>query len=314
MLERVTIMNHETRKITEGAMMVAIVGLLLFLNRQFGNMLEVVMYWVLTFPVLVYTARYGVKDALLPAVSMLLLSFMIASPTTIFYLFSCVIVGLVYGGGIRKGWKNGTLLGISCLFTFFSYLITTILFAAVFGYDPQEDIEMVRMLLDLLNIHSGLSLVKMVSLVVVLMAVLMSVLQAMCIHMIGNILLSRLHIEVHPMKNVLEIQVPSWVGYGILIIWVLFYCGNVLKLNQEVFSILFGIYLSVKIFAIAYGVLTIMGILVLLRRRNLIFLVLIALFIPYVQDGLALIGIWDMIGKLREKMKRGVSHGSIRKF
>ena len=125
-------MNHQTRKITEGAMMCAIVGLILFVNRQFGNMLEYFMYWVLTFPILVYTAKYGVRNALVPSVSMLLLSFMISAPTTIFYLFSCIVVGLVYGGGVRKGWKNGTLLVFSGIFTFFSYLVTTILFAAVF--------------------------------------------------------------------------------------------------------------------------------------------------------------------------------------
>ena len=88
-------MNNQTRKITEGAMMCAIVGLLLFINRQLGNMLEYFMYWVLTFPILVYTAKYGVRNALVPSVSMLLLSFMISSPTTIFYLFSCIVVGLV---------------------------------------------------------------------------------------------------------------------------------------------------------------------------------------------------------------------------
>ena len=106
-------MNNQTRKITEGAMMCAIVGLVLFINRQLGNMLEYFMYWVLTFPILVYTAKYGVRNALVPSVSMLLLSFMISSPTTIFYLFSCIVVGLVYGGGVRKGWKNGTLLFLS---------------------------------------------------------------------------------------------------------------------------------------------------------------------------------------------------------
>lgn len=233
-------MNNQTRKITEGAMMCAIVGLVLFINRQLGNMLEYFMYWVLTFPILVYTAKYGVRNALVPSVSMLLLSFMISSPTTIFYLFSCIVVGLVYGGGVRKGWKNGTLLVFSGIFTFFSYLVTTVLLAAVFGYDPAEDIELVKTILELMNIHSGIDLMKTVTIIVVLVAVLMSVLQTMCIHMIGNILLSRLHIRVHPMNNILSIRAPKWNGWLILVIWVLFYSGNVLKLNQEASTILLG--------------------------------------------------------------------------
>ena len=51
-------MKQDTRRITEGAMMCAIVGVLLFVNRQLANAIELFMYWVLTFPILIYTARY----------------------------------------------------------------------------------------------------------------------------------------------------------------------------------------------------------------------------------------------------------------
>ena len=66
-------MRNDTRKITEGAMMCALVGLVLFINRQLGGMIEYTIYWILSFPILIYTVRYGWKAALIPAVSMLLL-------------------------------------------------------------------------------------------------------------------------------------------------------------------------------------------------------------------------------------------------
>ncbi len=98
-------MVTQTRKLTEGAMMVALVGLMLFVNLQLGGMPEALMYWILTFPILIYTAKYGIRNGLIAAFSTTLLSFMISSPTTIFYLFSCNVCGLFYGEGIRK--KNG---------------------------------------------------------------------------------------------------------------------------------------------------------------------------------------------------------------
>ena len=55
-------MNNQTKKMTEGAMMVAIVGMLLFINRQLAGMLEMVMYWVLTFPILMYTCLLYTSD------------------------------------------------------------------------------------------------------------------------------------------------------------------------------------------------------------------------------------------------------------
>ena len=87
-------MNNQTRKITEGAMMCAIVGLVLFINRQLGNMLEYFMYWVLTFPILVYTAKYGVRNALVPSVSLLLLYFISSSSARYFNLLSCIVLQL----------------------------------------------------------------------------------------------------------------------------------------------------------------------------------------------------------------------------
>lgn len=307
-------MNNQTKKMTEGAMMVAIVGMLLFINRQLAGMLEMVMYWVLTFPILMYTARYGVKSACVPAISMVLLSFMIAAPTTIFYLFSCDVVGIVYGAGIRKKWKNGTLLLWTGIFTFVSYLITTVLFAAMFGYDPADDVEMVKMLLDFMHIDIGIPLAKIVTYVVIGSAILMTVLQTMCIHMIANVVLKRMHIETRAMKSIFEIKVPKSVGYIIIMIWVLFLVRNVLKLNQDVYGLLLGVYGAARIFAIGYGVMTLLCILLLFRKRIFLLFVIIGMFLPYVQGAIAIIGVLDMIVDLRgiwlEVLKRGVVHGT----
>ena len=125
---------------------------------------------------------------------------------------------------------------------------------------------------------------------------------------------SELHIRVHPMNNILSIRASKWNGWLILVIWVLFYSGNVLKLNQEASTILLGAYLVCKVHAIACGAMCIMGLLVLLRKRAFVLLLMIAVFVPYVQDVIAVIGIADILFLLRDKMKRGVINGSFGKF
>ena len=297
--------------------MVAIVGMLLFINRQLAGMLELMMYWILTFPILMYTARYGVKSALVPAVSMVLLSFMIAQPTTIFYLVSCMVIGILYGAGVRKKWKNGTLLSMTALFTFVSYFITTIVFAAFFGYDPSEDVELVKTLMEVLNVNLSLPLGTIVSFVVFFTAVLMTILQTMCIHMIANTVLKRMHIEVVPMKNIFDIKVSPYIGYGILAIYVLFLLRNVIKLNQDAYAIVFALYLFAKPFAIGYGALILLCILLLKKKRAWSIVIMISLFIPIINDIIAVIGILDMIVDLRlrlfQRLKRGVMYGATRK-
>lgn len=310
-------MNNQTRKITEGAMMVAIVGLLLFINRQLAGMIEVAMYWIMTFPILIYTAKYGVKDALVPAVSMILLSFMISAPTTIFYLISCDVTGILYGAGIRKKWKNGSLLWWTGVFTFVSYFVTTVLFAAMFGYDPNEDIVIIKNVIDFLNVDINIPIAKIAASLVIVEAILMTVLQTMCIHMIANILLKRIKIEVRPMKNVLELRVPKFVGYIILGIIVLFLMQNVIKLKQDVYTILLTLSFLCTVFAVGYGVLTLLCVAMVLRKRFLIFIIFLCLFIPYINLMIGMIGLLDMIMDIRtlwiRAIIRGENNGAIRK-
>ena len=45
-------MNQSVRRISEGAMMVAMVGLVLFFNRQTAGMFEYLFYWLLSFSIL----------------------------------------------------------------------------------------------------------------------------------------------------------------------------------------------------------------------------------------------------------------------
>lgn len=302
-----------TKKITEGAMMCSIVGLFLLLNRQLGNILEYAIYWVLSFPILIYTAKYGFKNAILPSVCMLFLSFILGSFTTIFYLFSSILVGLVYGGGVRKNWKNGWLLLWGGVFTFFSYLITTVLFASFFGYDLSEDIQIVEKILEIVHMQN-VNAVEMVPIFLILFAVLMSFLQVLCIHMISNILLSRLQISVRKMKNPIEIKAPAWIGIVIIMIWVLFYSRNVLKLNHEVSSVLLVLYVISKLFAIGYGAVYILMRIAIKKKQNIVFVLLIMICAFFLQHIFSLIGVGDILFKFRDSLRRGVNNGSFRKF
>ena len=54
-------MNRQVRKLTEGAMMCALFGLVLLINRQFAGVLELFFVYVLPLPLIVYTAKYDFK-------------------------------------------------------------------------------------------------------------------------------------------------------------------------------------------------------------------------------------------------------------
>ena len=58
-------MHTQIRKLTEGAITVAIIGMILIINRLGLGLFEQYFSWLLPLPLLVYTAKYGLKDAII---------------------------------------------------------------------------------------------------------------------------------------------------------------------------------------------------------------------------------------------------------
>lgn len=301
-------MHNTTKRITEGAMMTAIFGVMLFLNRQLGGILEYLMYWIFTFPILLYTAKYGIRASLATSTAMVVLSFMLGTPTTIFYAVSCVLIGIVYGGGVRKGWSNTSLLASTGILTLLSYIFTMVVFAAFFGYSVEEDIEMLTMLMNMLNMNLGVSMKYILYIFTSFTVILTTVLQTMCIHMVAVLLMDRLKIAHHKMKTVFDLSVPKWIGWICIVIWLLFYGSNMVELKEGVRSVLMFLYLMMKVFCVGYGSLTFLSFIMLMRKRWLLFVLVIVWCIPLGQSIIAVTGIIDMLQGIRKRIKESVIH------
>ncbi|MGM9918364.1 MAG: hypothetical protein ACI316_03585, partial [Lactimicrobium massiliense] len=66
-------MNHNVRKLTDGAMMAAILGVLILIDRWTGGFFEGTAVFLLPLPMVFYAARYGIRDnwAVLAAICIL---------------------------------------------------------------------------------------------------------------------------------------------------------------------------------------------------------------------------------------------------
>lgn len=309
-------MGKDTRKITEGAMMCALVGILLLFNRQLGNMLEYAIYWVLSFPILIYTVRYGWRAALVPAISMLLLSFMIAAPTTVFYLASALCCGLGYGYGVYHHWKRSYLLIFTGALTLASYFVTMVLFASAFGYDLQEDILVAKQLTSYLALEE-IAIVQLAVILSVIVSVATAILQTICIHLFACLLLRRIKYDDMPIKSIFDCAMPKWLAYISICIWLLFSFKNMLKLEGNLSVIIISAYMIVCMVLCAECVLDLISIAALYQKRIIgIVLALLCiaglLFMP-TRIMIAWCGIISILTSARQKWKRGVMNGTFGK-
>ncbi len=133
-------MNENTQKLTFGALLVAVFGVLLLLNRQTGGMLEGTFLFLFPIPMVAFSAKYGWKDSIPVFVCTVLISIFCGIFTSAFYAASQSFIGVVYGSCLHaKRDSTKTMLLVMVLSTI-SNLLSTVVLASLFGIDLQDDL------------------------------------------------------------------------------------------------------------------------------------------------------------------------------
>ena len=207
-------MNRQVRKLTEGAMMCALFGLVLLINRQFAGVLELFFVYVLPLPLIVYTAKYDFKSGCICAVSIAFLTLMISSVTSIVYSLMALVIGLVYGGLCKRKASNAVLISVTMILTMILEILCCLVFASVFGYDVFADATLMMETFSASGVvlpeSMGMNFFLMIA---VLSVILAGILEGVLVHVLANILMKRLKIEVVPIQPISSWNVPKWIGF-----------------------------------------------------------------------------------------------------
>lgn len=206
-------MKHNVRKITLGAMMVAIISLFLVINLQTAGLLEVYMIWILPLPIIFYYVQYGFKASLTVGISALLLSFMLGSWITVFYTLTALLAGLIYGYGVYHQKDNAFLVISTTLVSAISLFIEMYALAALFGYNlVAETQEIIQVLKSMEGMVIPNDLESLVYAIYPIALILMAFLQSLVTHLFALYLLKRLKIRTRKMKALSSYRLPTWAG------------------------------------------------------------------------------------------------------
>ena len=105
-------MNKNVRRLTDGAMMIAITAVFLLLDRALANTLTYYLMFLMPLPMVFYGTKYGWKGSWVVYAALLLVSFVVTTPQYIFYVAAEGFLGMVYGCGIyNKRPQNQLVVG-----------------------------------------------------------------------------------------------------------------------------------------------------------------------------------------------------------
>ena len=292
-------MNNKTRKITEGATLVAIVGVFLLIDRQTIGLLNGYFTWLMPLPILLYAAKYGLKDSIAPFISVVILSFVVALPTTTVIVFITGVTGLVYGSGVKKGKSNFWLLGSTLFFSTLEYLVTMVLFASFFGYDLAGELQQAIVTIESYG-YQILDLDIIVKTIIPIILFVSACLEALLVHILASFILKRLKIKVNPMKSINDVVAPKWLGWILLAFMVLNAAKGYLDYPELLKETIFTISTIAEIVFSIFGLIDIM-IYSKVSKRNYIMLfgVILMIIIP---SSLMIIGVMDIVTDFRKSM------------
>ena len=133
-------MNSHTQKLTFGAMLIAVFGVLILLNRQTGGLFEEAFVYIFPLPMTAYAAKYGLRSGVPVFIGMVMITLFCGSFTAIFYAITAALLGLAFGACLHHHVDTTrTMILVMILAAVFN-LLSTIVLASLFGYDLNREI------------------------------------------------------------------------------------------------------------------------------------------------------------------------------
>lgn len=246
--------NNKTQEITFGAMIAAVFGILLLLNRQTGGMLEEVFLFAFPIPMVAYAARYGWKKSLPVYVVTVLIAVLCGTFSGFFYAASESFIGMAFGTMLNRKKDPGKTLLLVMVLSVLANILSTVVLASLFGINLQADLkEMQSMMVGMMEkvygtpemAAAGVDASQMIDMVkqvftldyllriYIISMILLGVIQGLIIYELSLLILRKLKFQVQKPQPLLEFYPPVWSGAVALTAFLCYFISMMYPLQNQ---------------------------------------------------------------------------------
>lgn len=215
---------NNTKKLTTGAMLLAIVGALMLIDRQLSFMFETIIIMFMPVIIIMYASMYELKDGVILAVCLLFLTFILGNPEYAFINVPiAVVVGLGYSYGVKKNFNKRKLMIIAMILFIIGEVIVTFIVTPLLGISIKEQLELMnKTYADVLPKMGysmsaldqfGVNLSNLLLVIYVLSTLLVGVMEGFIIHVISLFLLNRFKIKEVEAGSIISINLSPTTAY-----------------------------------------------------------------------------------------------------
>ncbi|MFV0254849.1 MAG: DUF2232 domain-containing protein [Erysipelotrichaceae bacterium] len=294
-------MNNKTRKITEGAMVVAFVGVIVLINRLLGGTLITTIGFIMPFPLLIYSAKYGIKDSIVVFFAMFFITYLFSDLNTIIFSVLYFGLGLSYGSMTYANYSNKLKLTVSIVVSLLAQVVIILSSTFIFGFSLIDEAHLLLKEFSALINMSNASLLNIILVAVSLSYIFLGVIEAVLVHLVSALILPRLNILVAPLKFKGFKRISSKFGYLSLAFLSLNFLELFMANDSTLMQFIYILSIIVLLGYSIYGLLVFSFIIKFykLGYLNLVLIILVLIIPFYLIFFLGMLGIVDVCLNLR---------------
>ncbi|MDO4500754.1 MAG: DUF2232 domain-containing protein [Erysipelotrichaceae bacterium] len=303
---------NKTKKLTQGAMLMAIIGAVMLIDRQLSFLFEDVIVLLVPVIIAIYSCMYEVKDGAILCVGLAALTILFGSLRTYMYMPIALIAGVGISYVIKKDMDRRRITAAAMLLYIIGELIVIYLVSPLLGIDIASQIESINEMFNEAGMMQTLNqtIANPTSFIMIIFfasTVLLGVMEGYLTSILTFFVLKRLKIKDVGISSVFDIKLSKPAAYGLLAV-------SALGFIKVPFFDRFGetfVYSMYVIGAVATLILAYFGYLFCVMYMRLrtgkkgVFLLLLSIFLllPFSYFALVIFGFLYGSGPLRDKIE-----------
>jgi len=301
---------NRTKKLTQGAMMIAIVGAMVLLDRLTAYWLTEIVYLIAPVVIVMYAAMYTVKDGIFVAIGVMIIALLLGNFNLSYMIYMPVgiITAIVYSFGLKKNMPKSFLLLSAIIVYIIGEVVVTFIVYPLMGIPVVQQLTELKEMFDGTNYFAGFEALKLdvttiLAILYIISTMITGAMEGLLIHLLSVFLLKRFRIMNIATMNLFDIKANPVLAYvSIACVFGSFLSAYVDSDTIKYAALIIAVFGGLVLMFYGYIYLTLYGRLVL-HKNIAVIVVILSVFMPVVLIGLLIIGFLYASGPLRYKLE-----------
>lgn len=303
---------NKTKKLTTGAMLLAIIGAAMIIDRQLSYAFTNFIVLLVPIVIATYSTMYKVSDGILLCVGLLVFTVLFGSLTTYIYMPISIIVGVAVAVAIEKGFDRRKINFVAIITYTIAEILVVYAIMPLLGVSVSSQISSYIEAFNQMVKYSGMettinsligNLSSLMAVMLVASTVLMGILEGFLTSLLTAFVLKRFNIKDIGLNSPLDIKMPVWLAYTLMILTCLYmFVSNGGIENETIKYIVLALSAVASLILVYYGYFFVILYIRKMKMKINIFLVILAiiLLLPLSYIILIVVGFLYGSGPLRK--------------